>query len=100
MNQTNLKAVTVTATGTALATQRVKVKGVYFVPTVAGVAPSIQLRDGGAGGTTLLDLLGSAALAATDPVPTQLMFPENGILFQTDVHATLTSVASLTLIYG
>ena len=100
MNQTNIKAVTVTATGTALATQRQKVKGVYFVPTVAGTTPSVQLRDGGAGGTVLLDMAGSACLAATDPIPTQLNFPENGILFQTDVHATLTSVLSLTIFYG
>lgn len=99
MNQTNLKAVTVAATGTVLAA-RGKVKGVYFVPTVGGATPSVVLRDGGAGGATLLNLAGSAALAATDPIPTQLMFPENGILFETDIHATLTSILSLTVLYG
>ena len=100
MNQTNLKAVTVVATGTALPSQRAKVKMIYFVPTVGGVAPSVQLRDGGSGGLLTVDLAGMAALAATNPLATQITLPDNGILFGTDVHATLTSVSSLTLFYG
>lgn len=98
MQQSNLLASTVVATG-AMVTGRAKIKGVYFVPTVGGATPGVVFTDGN-GGATVLTLAGSAAQAATNPIPTQLMFPENGILCQTGIYVTLTSVLSCTVLYG
>jgi hypothetical protein len=98
MQQSNLLASTVAATG-AMVAGRAKIKGVYFVPTVGGATPGVVFTDG-SGGATVLSLAGSPALAATNPVPTQLMFPENGILCQVGIYATLTAVTSVTVLYG
>ncbi len=53
-----------------------------------------MLRDGGGAGTVKLTLDG---LAVADV--RYLELPEGGMVFATDVHATLTNVDSLTLIY-
>ncbi len=79
-------------TGTALAF-RTRVKGIYFVATA--VAGSIVLRDGGAGGAVELEL-DTPAIAGTFYAE----LPEQGILFNTDVHITLTNVSSATLFYA
>lgn len=83
----------VTATGTVLATQRARVKSLYIVP--GGLAGSVVLRDGGAGGSIRIDVDTTAnGQAFNHPIP------GNGTLFETDVHATLTNVTSVTVFYG
>ena len=98
MQQSNLLASTISATGSVV-TGRAKIKAIYFVPTVAGATPGVVITDGN-GGATVLTILGSPTLAATNPVPTQFSLPENGILCQVGIYATLTSILSLTVIYG
>lgn len=91
--QTDVKSTRVTATGTALAF-RTRIKGVYLVPT--GTAGSIILRDGGGSGPTELQL----DTPASASFPYYVELPGEGILFGTDVHATLSNLTSATLFYG
>lgn len=85
-------AVTVTGTGTVY-DGRARVKGIYYV-AAAGGAGSIVLKDGGASGSTKLNLATVANGVENFPIS------ENGILFGTDCHATLTNITSLTVIIG
>lgn len=87
---TDVKAKKVTATGSVYG-DRTRVRAIAFKPSAAG---SIVLKDGGASGTTLIDI--DVDTAST----TYMVFPGNGVLFSTNVYATLTTVASLTVFYG
>ena len=99
MNQTNILATRVTATG-AVTTTPYKIKGIYFVPTVSAAAPRVTLTNGN-GGAVLLDLDGPISQAASNPVPVQLNLPENGILASASIYlGTLTNVAAITVFYG
>jgi len=80
-----------TATGTAVSGPA-RVKGIWYRGTAA--AQSVVLRDGGGAGAVKLTLAG---LAVADV--RYLELPEGGMVFATDVHATLTNVDSLTIIY-
>ena len=86
---TDVKAATVTATGSVYG-DRTRVKAISFIGTDAG---SIVLRDGGASGQVELNF-------ATSTGQGLFYFPGDGILFNKNVHATLTNVSSLTVIYG
>lgn len=86
----DVKSKKVTATGSVLA-HAARIKAISFKPAAAG---SIVLKDGGASGTTLLDL--DVDTGST----THICFPGDGIKFNTDVHATLGVVSSLTVFYG
>jgi hypothetical protein len=73
---------------------RARVKAIYIIPDTG--AGSVVLRDGGATGpikTTLSTLAGSTA-------PTYLILPGEGLLFNTDIHATVSDIVSLTVFYG
>jgi len=87
----DVRSTNITATGTAVAGPA-RVKGVWYRGTAA--AQSVVLRDGGGSGTVMLTLDG---LATADV--RYLELPEGGMVFGTDVHATLTNVDSLTVIY-
>jgi hypothetical protein len=52
------------------------------------------VRDGGAGGTTVLTLNTPAVTDIYD-----LMIPDNGILCATNVHVTVSNVTSVTVLY-
>lgn len=87
----DVRSSNITATGTAVSGPA-RLKGVWFRGTAA--AQSVVQRDGGGAGTVKLTLDG---LAAADV--RYLELPEGGMAFATDVHATLTNVDSLTIIY-
>jgi hypothetical protein len=88
---TDVKAYRATATGT-LFNQRARIKGVVLTGT-AGVGSAV-FRDGGAGGTVVLelDLLANAEKDIT--------IPGEGILCQTDVHVTISGLASVVAFCG
>lgn len=73
---------------------RVRVKAIYLIPT--GTAGSVTLKDGGSGGTTVVVI--NTVASATQP--TQLLIPGQGLLFETDVHGTVSNVESVVLFYG
>ena len=88
----NVFSVNITATGSVYG-QRARVKMLNFVTT--STAGSIVLRDGGATGTVLFKVDTPAAVDLY-----YISLPDSGILFETDVHATLTDVSSLTTVMG
>jgi hypothetical protein len=87
----DIQAATVTTTSTAV-NKRARVKGVSYV--TGGTAGSVTVRDGGAGGTTVLLLNTPATTDVYD-----LMIPDNGILCATNVHVTVSNVTSVTVLY-
>lgn len=78
----------------ATALGRTRVKGIYIVPS--GTAGSVVLKDGGSGGTTRITV--NTVASATQP--TYLLLPGEGILFQTNVYADVTSIGSVMVFYG
>ena len=73
---------------------RTRVKAVYIVP--AAGAGSVVLRDGGASGQVKVTLNTVAGATASDYIE----FPGQGLLFQTNVYADVTTVASVMVFYG
>jgi hypothetical protein len=82
--QTDVSNVQVAASGSAFAS-RARVKGIVITTTVA-TAGSVLLKDGGSGGTTLINI-DTPAVVGTYSVTV----PGEGVLFETDVYATLTN---------
>lgn len=98
--QTDVKAsIPLTATGQvqgvgAADLGRVRVKGLYAVGTA--VAGSVALRNSvGAGGTVFWTMDTPAVIGAT-----YIPLPDEGILFEAGVHATIANVTTFTLFYG
>ena len=73
---------------------RVRVKGIYAISNTN--AGTLVLRDGGATGPikATINVLASATS------PTYISLPGEGLLFNSDVHVTITSVTSVMVFYG
>jgi len=85
----DVRAVTLTADGTVNA-GRARVRQIQ-VKTAGTGSPQILSKDGGASGTTLIDL----AFGISDTFSVNI--PDNGILFETDVYLDLTACSSVTV---
>jgi hypothetical protein len=95
-----LAAKPLTATGQVKAQNdgnltRVRVKTVYGLSGAA--AGSVVLRDGGATGKVLMTI---DTPAKADSGTYWLPMPGEGILVETNLHATLTGVTTFLVIYG
>lgn len=89
--QTDVKAKSLAASG-AITDTRTRVRGMVIEPgTLAG---SVELKDGGSGGTSVLTINTTANAA-----PFNVLIPAEGVLFLTDAYATLTN-AKVTVFYG
>ena len=73
---------------------RCRVKAVYIIPTAT--AGSLVLRDGGSGGAVKATL----NTVASASQPTYLLFPGEGLVFQTAVYGAVTNLGSATIFYG
>ena len=73
---------------------RCRVKAVYIIPTAT--AGSLILRDGGSGGA-IKATLNTVASASQ---PTYILFPGEGLVFQTAVYGAVTNLGSATVFYG
>lgn len=94
-----LASVPITATGqvTDQATNniaRTRIKALYIVP--AAGAGSVVFRDGGGSGAVKATI--NTLASSTNALYMEL--PGEGLLFQTNVHATITDVTSVTVFYG
>ena len=89
--QTDVKAATVTAEGSAYAA-RARVKALSFVTT--GTAGSVQIEDGD-GGTVKINIA-TAGVADTQ----HMLLPGEGVLFETGIWVVPTNVSSVTVFYG
>lgn len=85
----NILSKTLTADGSVYAS-RARVKGIFASTTTAG---SIVLKNGGASGTTLLDVSIGANFSGN------IYIPNDGILFESDVYLDLTNATSVTVFY-
>jgi len=92
MQQTDVKAVHLDATGTAVS-YRTRVKAYHCLS--GGAAGDVIFRDGGSSGPIRLQFN-----IATGTQPITLTIPGEGILFYTDVHVTLPTSAEITVFYG
>jgi hypothetical protein len=93
--QTDVKSVYLAATGT-LVSYRARIKAIVVVSGAA--AGSIILRDGGASGAIGLQMDIPASSVGTGAA-NSVFIPDNGILFETDVHATLSG-CTVTAFHG
>lgn len=88
--QTDVKAIQVTSTNTAYAAPtRVKAVTISFAS-----GGTVVLKDGGSSGTTRYSFTAPAAAGSV-----HVIVPGEGIRFDTDVHATLSS-ATIVVFYG
>ena len=93
--QTDIKSVYLGTTGT-LVSYRTRIRSLVVVS--GATTGSIILRDGGASGTVELQMDVPASAASTGAV-NSVYIPDNGILFETDVHATLSG-CTVTAFYA
>jgi len=75
---------------------RTRVKG-FSVCATASTAGTLLLRDGGASGTVLIEI---DIPSNSNPNSFYVAVPQQGVLFQTNVYATITNIASVTVFYG
>jgi hypothetical protein len=91
MMQTDVKANSMAASGTVF-DGRTRVRGMVIEPGAS--AGSVVLKNGGSSGTTVMTL---NTLAGGETF--NVYIPAEGVLFATDVYATLTN-AKVTVFYG
>jgi hypothetical protein len=89
--QTDVKAKSLASSDTVFGA-RTRVKGIIISPGTS--AGSVVLKDGGASGTTVISITTVANGETFNAI-----IPGEGVLFSTDVYATLTN-ASVTVFYG
>lgn len=90
--QFDVRNASVSSTGTLVAF-RTRIKGLLVTPTAT--AGSVVLKDGGASGSTEITIT-----TAANAAPFSVLIPGDGVLFETNVHATLTDVAAVSAFYG
>jgi hypothetical protein len=88
----NVSAVRKTSSA-AIVAQRGRVHGFQYV--ASGTAGTITFKNGGSGGTTLLEVATPASATASDVVA----LPCDGVLFESDIYLTIANVTSVTVFY-
>lgn len=88
---TDIQAVSLAASGTAYG-DRTRLRGAVVEPGAS--IGSVAFKDGGASGTTLFTV---NTIANGEPF--SVVIPANGVLFESDLYATLTN-AKVTVFYG
>jgi hypothetical protein len=89
--QTDIKAVSLAASGTAF-NQRTRIRGALIEPGTS--AGSVVFRDGGASGSIVMTINTSA-----NGETFSMVIPADGIVFQIDAYVTLTN-AKVTVFYA
>ena len=93
--QYDVKAKHLNASGSIVGS-RARVKG-FSICATASLAGTLLLKDGGSGGTTLIEV---DIPSNSNPNSFYTLVPGEGVLFSTDVYATLTNISSVTVYYG
>ena len=93
MMQTDVKATHLTADG-AVSASPARLKAVSYRGD--GTAGSILFKNGGSGGTTLLEL----DVGTSDTFTIYILLPGEGVRFDTSIYADLTHVSAITAFYG
>lgn len=95
MMQYDVKSKHLNASGT-ISDQPTRVKG-FSICATASTPGTLLLKDGGSGGTTLVEV---DIPSNSNPNSFYTLVPGEGVRFTTDVYATLTGIASVTVYYG
>lgn len=85
-----------TNTSASISDQPTRVKG-FSVCATASTAGTLLLKDGGSGGTTLIEL---DIPSNSNPNSFYVLVPGEGVRFTTNVYASLTGISSVTVFYG
>ena len=91
--QTDVKATHVTSSGT-ISGGPARLKALSY--RGSGTAGSITFKNGGSGGTTLVEL----DVGTSDTFTIYIIIPGEGVLFNSSIYATLTNVSAVTAFYG
>jgi hypothetical protein len=93
--QYDVKAKHLNASGSIFGS-RARVKG-FSICATASAAGTLLIKDGGSGGTTLIEI---DIPSNSNPNSFYVLVPGEGVLFSTDIYASLTNIASVTVFYG
>ena len=93
--QYDVKSTHLNASGSIFA-GRARVKG-FSICATASTAGTLLLKNGGSGGTTLIEI---DIPSNTNPNSFYVAVPGEGVLFTTNVYATMTGLSSVTVFYG
>lgn len=93
--QYDVKSAHVNASGSVYA-GRARVKG-FSICATASTAGTLLLKDGGSSGTTLIEV---DIPSNSNPNSFYTLVPGEGVLFSTNIYASLTGIASVTVYYG
>ena len=95
MQQTDVKSTHLNSSGSVFA-GRARIKGIAICATVS-TAGTLVLRDGGSGGVSMIEL---DIPSNTNPNSFYLLIPGEGVLCATNIYASITGLASVTVFYG
>ena len=95
MMQTDVKSTHLNASGSVFAA-RARIKGFVMCAT-AGQVGTLLLRNGGASGTIVIEV---DIPANSNPNSFYILVPGEGVLCSTNVYASITNLASVTVFYG
>ena len=93
--QFDVKSQHLNASGSVFA-QPARVKG-FSICATASTSGTLLLKDGGSGGTTRIEI---DIPSNTNPNSFYVAVPGEGVRFYTNIYATLTGIASVTVFYG
>jgi hypothetical protein len=93
--QTDVKSAHLNASGSVFA-GRARIKG-FTICATASTAGTLLLKDGGSGGTTVIEI---DIPSNSNPNSFYNLIPGEGVLCNTNIYATLTGIASVTVYYG
>lgn len=93
--QGDVRSAHLNASGTVYA-DRTRIKG-FSICATASAAGTLVLRDGGSGGKVLIEI---DIPSNTNPNSFYVNIPQEGVLFETNVYAGITNLASVTFFYG
>jgi hypothetical protein len=95
MQQTDVKSTHLNSSGSVFA-GRARIKGIALCAT-ASTAGVLILRDGGSGGTNVVEL---DIPSNSNPNSFYMLIPGEGVLCATNIYASITGLASVTVFYG
>jgi len=95
MQQTDVKSTHLNSSGSVFA-GRARIKGIALCATVS-TAGTLILRDGGSGGTNVVEL---DIPSNSNPNSFYMLIPGEGVLCATNIYASITGLASVTVFYG
>jgi hypothetical protein len=95
MQQTDVKSTHLNSSGSVFA-GRARIKGIALCATASTVGTLI-LRDGGSGGTNVVEL---DIPSNSNPNSFYILIPGEGVLCATNIYASITGLASVTVFYG